>query len=81
MDKKVALVGILVENQESVEQLNAILHKNAPHIIGRMGLPHKEKNLSLISIAMDAPVEIIEKMSEEIGKLQGISASMVCSNQ
>lgn len=80
MEKKVALVGILVENQDAVETLNGILHTYSDHIIGRMGLPHKEKNINIISIAMDAPKEIIDKMSTEISQLQGITANMVCSN-
>ena len=54
MEERIALVGIIVENPDAVEQLNAILHEYSGSIIGRMGIPYREKNLSIISIAMSS---------------------------
>lgn len=73
MDTRIALIGIVVENNESVEQLNALLSQYAQYIIGRMGIPHRERCISLISIAMDAPTDAISALSGKIGMLSGIS--------
>lgn len=73
MDTRIALIGIVVESNESVEQLNTLLSQYADYIIGRMGIPHRERHISLISIAMDAPSDIISALSGKIGMLSGIS--------
>ncbi len=80
METRVALIGIIVENKESVEALNKILHDYGSYIISRMGLPYREKNISIISIAIDAPVDIINAMTGKIGKLKGISTKTAFSN-
>lgn len=80
METRVAIVGIIVEDPESVEMLNAILHEYGGHIIGRMGLPYRQRGVSIISIAMDAPQDIISAMSGKIGRLPGVSAKAVYSN-
>lgn len=77
METRIAVISIIVENPESVEKLNAILHENGKHIIGRMGIPYREKGLSLISIAIDAPLDDINAMSGKIGKLSGVSVKTV----
>ncbi len=74
MDSRVVLLGIIVEKTAAVEELNAILHSYQQYIIGRMGLPYREKNLHIISIVMDAPQDIISALSGKIGMLPGISA-------
>lgn len=79
MASRVAIVGIIVENPEAVEKLNAILHKYAGYIIGRMGIPYRERKLSIISIAVDAPQDIISAMAGRIGRLSGVSAKTVYS--
>lgn len=79
METRVAIIGILVENQESVEAVNAILHRYGHYILGRMGIPYREKNVNIISIAIDAPQDIINTLSGEIGKLKGISAKTAYS--
>lgn len=73
MEKRVAIVGIIVENGEKVNEINAILHDYAPYIIGRMGLPYREKDICIISIAMDAPEDEISALSGKIGRLDGVS--------
>ncbi len=79
MASRVAIVGIIVENPEAVEKLNAILHEYAGYIIGRMGIPYRERKLSIISIAVDAPQDIISAMAGRIGRLSGVSAKTVYS--
>ncbi len=80
MDTRVAVIGVIVENPESVAVLNDILHSYSPYIIGRMGIPYKEKNISIISLAIDAPQEIISALSGKIGRLKGVSAKTAYSN-
>ncbi|MCI7085818.1 MAG: iron-only hydrogenase system regulator [bacterium] len=80
MDTRVAVIGVIVENPESVAVLNDILHSYSPYIIGRMGIPYKEKNISIISLAVDAPQEIISALSGKIGRLKGVSAKTAYSN-
>lgn len=74
METRVAIIGIIVENKDSVEALNQLLHDNGEYIIGRMGLPYRERNIQIISVVMDAPQDIISTLSGRIGKLQGVSA-------
>ena len=80
MKTRVAVIGIIVEKYDSVEKLNSVLHNYAEYIIGRMGLPYKEKNINIISIAIDAPEETINALSGQIGRIQGISVKTAYSN-
>lgn len=77
METRVALVGIIVKNRNEVEHLNDILHEYREYIIGRMGVPYKEKDISVISIAVDAPQDIISALSGKIGGLKGISSKVI----
>ena len=77
MDTRIALIGIVVENMDSVGELNHLLSQYGQYIIGRMGIPHREKNHSIISIAMDAPGDIISALSGKIGMLPGISTKTI----
>lgn len=79
METRVAIIGILVEDAESVEAINSILHRHSRYILGRMGIPYREKNVNIISIAIDAPQDVINTLSGEIGKLKGISAKTAYS--
>lgn len=81
MEKRVALIGIVVENPESVERLNAILHRYAEYIIGRMGIPYKERGISIISVAIDAPADKINALSGAVGRIDGISSKTIYSKQ
>ena len=80
METRVALIGIIVESPDATEQLNNLLHQYGQYIIGRMGLPYRKRNISIISIAIDAPQDIISALSGKIGRLQGISAKTAYSN-
>ena len=76
-DSRIALIGIIVSSHESVEQLNALLSEYGSYIVGRMGIPYREKNISIISIDMDAPNDIISALSGKIGMLPGISTKTI----
>lgn len=80
METRVALIGIIVEEPESVETLNQILHENGKYIIGRMGIPYQKRGVNIISIAIDAPQDVINTVTGKIGRLDGVTAKTVCSN-
>ena len=77
MEERVALIGIVVENFDSVDKLNEILHAYGDVIIGRMGIPYKKRGVSVISVAVDANEDTISAQSGKIGKLPGISSKTV----
>ena len=81
MEKRIAVIGVIVENPESVEKLNSLLHAFSDIIIGRMGLPYRERNLSIVSLAVVAPQNIISELRGKIGKLDGISVKTAYSNK
>lgn len=78
-ENRIAVIGIVVENPDAVESLNEILHSYSEYIIGRMGIPYRQKNLSIISIAIDAPQPVISALSGKIGKLDGVSSKTAYS--
>ena len=79
MQTRVAVISIIVENPNTVETLNALLHEYGKYIIGLTGIPYKEKNINIISIALDAPQDTISALSGKIGKLDGISVKTAYS--
>ena len=80
-ETKVALIGIAVSNLNAVEKLNQLLHEYGDYIIGRMGIPYKKENISLISVAIDAPQDKINALSGKLGAIDGISAKTVFPNK
>lgn len=78
-DSRVALIGIVIENSDSVERMNAILHSYRSYIIGRMGIPYNVKKINIISVAVDAPADVISAISGKIGMLDGVSTKTVYS--
>lgn len=74
MATRVAIISIVVENPDSVKDLNRILHEYGSYIIGRMGIPYPKREISLISIVMDAPADTISAMTGKLGMLRGISS-------
>ena len=74
MENRIALLGIVVEEPSSVEPLNALLHAYGEHIIGRMGIPHRERHISVISVVLDAPGDAISTLAGKVGQLPGVSA-------
>ena len=79
METRVAVMSIIVEEADTVEILYSILHEYREYIIGRMGIPYKEKKISIISIGVDAPQNTISAMSGRIGKLAGVSVKTAYS--
>ena len=79
MEKRVALIGIVVEDIESLEALNHILHEYGDYIIGRMGIPYRCRGISIISIAVDAPMNVISTISGKLGMLKGLSVKTIYS--
>lgn len=80
MEIRVALIGIIVENEASVAALNDLLHQYAPYIIGRMGVPYRARGVNIISVALDAPQDAIAALSGKLGRLEGVSAKTQYSN-
>lgn len=74
MDKRVASVSIIVEDSERAAEINGILHTASEYIVGRMGIPYREKDISIISVVMDAPQDIINNVSGKLGRLRGVTA-------
>ena len=79
MGKRVALIGIVVEDMNNVESLNHILHEYGDYIIGRMGIPYRSRGISIISVAVDAPMNIISTISGKLGMLIGLSVKTIYS--
>lgn len=79
MDTRVAVMSIIVENAEAVERINALLHEYGEYIIGRMGIPYRKRKISIISVALDAPQNIISALSGKIGGIDGVSVKTAYS--
>lgn len=80
METRVACITIIIENADSVEKMNALLHDYARYIIGRMGIPYREKGISIISIAIDAPQDLTSELSGKIGRLEGVTVKTIYAN-
>lgn len=79
METRVAVISIVVEKAESVDDLNSLLHEYGEYILGRMGIPYREKKVNLISIAIDAPQDVINTLTGNLGKLDGVTAKAAYS--
>ena len=80
MERKVAVIAIIVENENSVNQVNEILHEHSGMIIGRMGVPYRSKGVNIISIAIDASPDEINELAGQIGNVGGVTAKTVTSH-
>ena len=74
METRVALIGIIVDEPDSVAPLNELLHEYRQYIIGRMGIPYKPRNISVISVTLDAPQDVISSLSGKLGMLKGVTS-------
>ena len=74
MESRIAIIGIIVEDIDASSKVNDILHDYGMYILGRMGIPYHEKGVNIISIAIDAPQDMISSLSGKIGRLKGVSA-------
>lgn len=80
METRVAVMSMIVENPDSVERLNAILHEYGEYIIGRMGIPYRKRKVSIISVALDAPQNTLSALAGKLGTLPGVSVKTAYSN-
>ena len=80
METRVAVISIIVEQEDAIEELNILLHEARRYIVGRMGIPYRPKDISIISIAIDASQDIISALSGKIGRLKGVSTKTAYSN-
>ncbi len=80
MKTRVALLSIIVSDTEQIQKLNEYLHEASDYIIGRMGLPYRKRNINIISIALDAPQDLISALSGKIGRLQGVTSRTTYSD-
>ncbi|WP_124098252.1 TM1266 family iron-only hydrogenase system putative regulator [Ruminococcus sp. Marseille-P6503] len=76
---RIALIGIMVEDQSAAGRINEVLHQYGKYIIGRMGIPHAKENLSVISVVLDAPEDIISAVSGKLGMIRGVSTKTIYS--
>ena len=77
MEKRAAVLAIIVQDMDSVDALNELLHQYGSYIICRMGVPYRERNMNIISVALDAPANIISALSGKVGRLKGVTAKTV----
>ena len=81
MENRIAAVSVIVEDPESVETLNSILHGYSVYVIGRMGIPYREKGVSVICLVLDAPTDTVNALTGKLGRLNGITARAVYSQK
>ena len=84
METRIALIGIIVEDMRAADRLNAILHEFAGCIVGRMGIPYRDKGVSIISVVVDASNDVISSLSGKLGMIDGVSTKTVyskCANE
>lgn len=79
MENRIALIGIIIENEESIEPLNKLLHQFKDSIVGRMGLPYRDRGVNIISVVIDAPTDAISALTGKIGMLNGVTAKALYS--
>lgn len=79
METRVAIIGIIVENTESVEKMNLILHEYRDYIVGRMGIPYSKRHIQVISVIVDAPNDVISALSGKLGMLPDVTTKTIYS--
>lgn len=79
MQTRVGIMSIIVEDKDSVGKLNELLHESSEYIIGRMGIPYRQKGVNIISIALDAPQDVISALAGKIGNLSGVNVKTALS--
>ena len=77
MEKTLAVITVIVKNYDSVEKVNALLHTAGEYIVGRMGIPYRERELSVINVILDAPKEVISALSGKLGMINGIKCQVL----
>ena len=78
---RVAIIAMIIENDDSVVEINNLLHQYSQYVIGRMGIPYRERGLNIINIVLDAPADAISALSGKLGRLKGVTSKAVYSKQ
>lgn len=81
MENRLAVISIIIENSDFAEEINQLLHDNNSYIIGRMGIPYQKRNISVITIVIDAPLDVISSLSGKLGMLKGVSVKTMYSKE
>jgi putative iron-only hydrogenase system regulator len=81
LETRIALIGIIIENLDAVEKLNSLLHDYGNYIIGRMGIPYREKNISIISVVLNADADTISTLAGKLGMIKGVNVKTVYSKK
>ncbi len=81
MENRISIVSIIVEDTESSGEVNELLHKFGEYIVGRMGVPYRERNISIICVIMEAPGDVISSLSGKLGMIKGVSIKTVISKE
>ena len=79
METRAAVIAIIVKDNESANEINSLLHEYRDYVIGRMGIPYREKGINIISIAVDATQDTISSLAGKIGRIKGVTAKTVYS--
>ncbi|MBQ1434888.1 MAG: iron-only hydrogenase system regulator [Clostridia bacterium] len=79
MEKRISIISIIVEDKSAADSINALLHEYGDHIIGRMGIPYRERGVSVICVVIDAPNDVTSALSGKLGALSGVSTKTVTS--
>ena len=80
METRVAVIGVIIEDPEAAGRINEILHEYGEYIIGRMGIPYRRRGIHIVSLAVDAPQDVISALSGKLGRLEGVAAKTAYSN-
>ena len=78
---RVAIIAMIIENDDSIVEINNLLHQYSQYVIGRMGIPYRERGLNIINIVLDAPADAISALSGKLGRLKGVTSKAVYSKQ
>jgi len=79
METRIAIIGIIVENTDSVEKMNSVLHEYRDYIVGRMGIPYPKRQIQVISVIVDAPNDVISALSGKLGMLPDVTTKTIYS--
>ena len=79
METRIAIIGIIIEDPDASKQINRLLHEYGDYIVGRMGIPYRQRNVNIICIVLDAPNDVINTLAGKIGKVRNVSAKTIYS--
>ncbi len=81
MENRIAVLAVIIDKYEAVETVNSLLHEYRDHIVGRMGIPYRQKNVNIISVVLDAPAEILNGLSGKLGMIDGVSSKVLTAKR